>query len=68
MSHDVSQASQKQKKLSILYTCEGSNLKLFSYTKKKEKKNYINKNQGWEAIQQEYKAKRNTSRHHPKKK
>jgi hypothetical protein len=32
------------------------------------KKNLVNKNQGWEPIQQKYKAKENTSRHNLKKK
>ncbi len=36
--------------------------------KKKEKKNPINKNQGWEPIHQQYTAKENTSKHNPKKK
>jgi hypothetical protein len=31
------------------------------------KKNSVNKNQGWEPIQQKYKANENTSRHNPKK-
>jgi len=33
-----------------------------------KKKNPVNKNQGWEPIQQKYKADGNTSRHNPKKK
>jgi hypothetical protein len=32
------------------------------------KKNLVNKNQGWEPIQQKYKAKENTSRHNLKEK
>jgi hypothetical protein len=32
------------------------------------KKNPINKNQGWEPIQQKYKANENTSRHNLKRK
>jgi hypothetical protein len=32
------------------------------------KENLVNKNQGWEPIQQKYKANENTSRHNPKKK
>ncbi len=34
----------------------------------KKKKNCVNKNQGWEPIQQKYKANENTSRNNPKKK
>jgi hypothetical protein len=34
----------------------------------KEKKNHVNKNQGWEPIHKKYKAKENISRHNPKKK
>jgi hypothetical protein len=33
-----------------------------------KKKNHVNKNQGWEPIDQKYKAKENTSRHNPNKK
>jgi hypothetical protein len=43
----------------------------FSYQKSnnvEEKKNSINKNQGWEPIHRKYKAKENTSRHNPKEK
>jgi hypothetical protein len=35
---------------------------------RKKKKNTINKNQGWEPIQQKYEANENTSKHNPKKK
>jgi hypothetical protein len=38
----------------------------FGYIKKK--KNVVNKNQGWEPIQQKYKANENTSKYNPKKK
>jgi hypothetical protein len=34
----------------------------------KEKKNPVNKNQGWEPIHQKYEANENTSRHNLKKK
>ncbi len=33
-----------------------------------DKKNPVNKNQGWELIHQKYKAKENTSKHNSKKK
>jgi len=33
-----------------------------------KKKNHANKNQGWEPIDQKYKANENTSTHNPKKK
>jgi hypothetical protein len=34
----------------------------------KKEKNHVNKNQGWEPIEQMYKANENKSRHNPKKK
>lgn len=37
LCHMMSRSFPKTKKLLILYTCEGSNFKLFSYTKKEEK-------------------------------
>jgi len=33
-----------------------------------ERKNFVNKNEGWEPIHQKYKANENTTRHNPKKK